>query len=107
MIEVGTDRKESVRPGEITDGTSHTILLAECADRAVDDGGRWVSGYNCFSPANGKVNEAEGSDIRGQHPSGAYVGFADGRVEFISNSVSDFLVGAICTRSGGESTDPY
>ena len=97
----------SVRPAEITDGASHTIVIAECTDRLADEGGRWVSGFNCFSHDNGSVNGVQGSDIFSFHPAGAHAGFADGRVEFISKYTAPYVVGAICTRSGGESVNDY
>jgi prepilin-type processing-associated H-X9-DG protein len=36
------------------------------------------------------------------HPNGAFVAFADGHVRFVSRSVDDAVIAAICTRNGGE-----
>jgi len=107
MVEVGAARSTPVRPGEITDGASHTIVIAECTDRRRELGGRWISGFNCLSQDNGGINETPANDIFSRHAGGAYVAFADGRIEFVSKSTSPFVVGAICTRGGGETIDLY
>jgi len=104
LIEVGRrrGRTSSVRLGEITDGLSNTIAIAECSDRDAAGGGRWVSGLNCFSQDNGGVNATRGDDIYSYHPGGAYAAFADGRVQLLGKTTSEFILGALCTRSGGE-----
>jgi prepilin-type N-terminal cleavage/methylation domain-containing protein/prepilin-type processing-associated H-X9-DG protein len=109
LVEVSraSRRPLSVRLGEITDGTSNTIVIGECSDRDADGGGRWVSGLNCFSQDNGGVNATLGDDLYSYHPGGAYAAFADGRVQFLSKNTADFVLGAICTRSGGELVNDF
>jgi prepilin-type N-terminal cleavage/methylation domain-containing protein/prepilin-type processing-associated H-X9-DG protein len=102
MIEVGTWRRDFLTPAEILDGTSSTIALAECADREADEGGMWVTGFNSFSHDNGSINGNVSDDICSRHPGGASVGFADGRVQFLSQNTPAAIVGALCTRNGAE-----
>lgn len=104
LIEAGRlrGRPTGVRFSEVTDGLSSTIAVAESADREADGGGRWISGRNCFSQDNGGVNATRGDDIYSFHPHGANTAFADGRVQFLSQGTAEYLLGAFCTRSGGE-----
>jgi len=107
LIEIGARRRYPVSPGEISDGASHTILVAECCDREAQWGGRWISGFNCSSHNNGGINDRKGGDIHSLHPNGAYVGFADGRIQFLTENTDEFIIGSICTRAGGELTDEH
>lgn len=107
MIEVGGWRRDFLKPAEIEDGLSHTIALAECADRDADGGGLWVSGFNSFSHDNGSINGKVSDDICSQHPGGALVGFAEGRVHFLSQNTAANIVGALCTRNGGERVNGF
>src|SRR5262245_26756141 len=107
MIEVGRKRKNYLLPAEILDGMSQTLAMAECADGEADAGGLWVSGFNCFSHDNGTVNGPVSDDICSRHPQGAFVGFADGKVHFLSEQTDGYVVGALCTRNGGEIVNGY
>jgi prepilin-type N-terminal cleavage/methylation domain-containing protein len=107
MIEVGRKRRNYLVPAEIVDGLSQTLALAECADREADAGGLWISGFNCFSHDNGAVNGPVSDDICSRHPQGAYVGFADGKVHFLSERTDGYVIGALCTRNGGEVVSGY
>jgi prepilin-type N-terminal cleavage/methylation domain-containing protein/prepilin-type processing-associated H-X9-DG protein len=102
MIEVGGWRRDFLTAAEIIDGTSQTIAIAECVDRPPDEGGMWVTGFNAFSHDNGTINGKASDDICSRHPGGALVGFADGRVCFLSQNIAPLIVGALCTRNGGE-----
>ena len=102
MIEVGRWRHTYLTAAEIVDGLSQTIALAECADRGADSGGLWITGYNVFSHDNGPINGKVTDDICSRHPGGAYIGFVDGRVQFLSERTAGYVVGALCTRNGGE-----
>jgi len=106
MIEVGRRRNNFWIQAAIVDGTSQTIALAECTDRAPKPG-LWISGYSAFSHDNGPINGKVTDDICSRHPSGAFVGFADGRVHFLSEHTSGYVVGALCTRNGGEIVNDY
>jgi hypothetical protein len=103
LINVGRNRgrPDSVRVGEVTDGMSNTIIVGECSDRDENGSGRWISGLNCFSHDNGGIN-ANRNDIYSNHLGGAYAGFADGKVQFLSTATDARVIGAWCTRGGGE-----
>jgi len=107
MLEIGRHRRNYLLPAEILDGLSQTLALAECADRAADAGGLWVSGFNCFSHDNGTVNGPVSDDICSRHSQGAFVGFADGRVHFLAERTDGYVIGALCTRNGGEIVAGY
>jgi prepilin-type N-terminal cleavage/methylation domain-containing protein len=102
LIEIGRLRRDFLTEAEIVDGTSQTILVAEAVDGDENAGGRWISGYNCFSHDNGPINGPLGGDIFSRHPSGAFVGLADGSARFLSQNTAAFVVGALCTRNGAE-----
>lgn len=106
MAEVGRGRREAVRLADVTDGASHTLAAAESLDRDPEGSGRWVSGMNCFSHDNGQINAENGGEIYSLHPGGAFVGFADGHVQFLSRSTDPSVIGALCTRDGGETVSP-
>ncbi len=89
---------------DIRDGTSHTIAVAE------DVGGpdsEWINGRNVFVQAGG-INDpnawAGDNEIRSKHPGGAIVLFADSHVAFLSESISETVLGGLITRDGGEVT---
>jgi len=108
MIEVGRARRNFLTQAEIVDGTSHTAVIGECPDRAQNEGGLWISGFNCFSHDNGPINSKTATDeISSRHAGGAYVAFADGKVPFVSEHTAAFVIGALCTRNGGEPVNDY
>jgi prepilin-type N-terminal cleavage/methylation domain-containing protein/prepilin-type processing-associated H-X9-DG protein len=102
------DAVKTVRPSSVSDGTSHTLLLGESVDRADRDdvgddenkAGRWAW-LNCFAQSQGFVN-ARRLDIHSNHPGGAHVSFADGRIVFLTDTTEPAVLSAICTRNGGE-----
>ena len=102
MVAIRRRRINSIRLADITDGAAQTIILGECTDRLVDEGGRWISGFNCLSHDNGGINANPADDIYSRHSGGAYVALADGSVRFASTAMAKEVIGALCTRSGGE-----
>jgi type II secretory pathway pseudopilin PulG len=107
MVEVGRDRRSYLAAAEIVDGLSQTIMLAEAADGDETTNGLWISGYNCFSHDNGPINGPVGGDIFSRHTAGAFAGFADGKVQFLSSHTAMYVIGALCTRNGGETINEY
>jgi prepilin-type N-terminal cleavage/methylation domain-containing protein/prepilin-type processing-associated H-X9-DG protein len=89
------------RFAQITDGTSHTMLIAEDTQR---DDASWINALNLFDVAY-PINQGPpiDPDIHSLHPGGANGLFADGSVHFLKNSMDLWVLAAICTRAGGES----
>jgi prepilin-type N-terminal cleavage/methylation domain-containing protein/prepilin-type processing-associated H-X9-DG protein len=119
------------RVADILDGTSNTIMVAECAGRnqhwingqldagTVTNGGwtvAWanpgtkldIRGYNVTARTKGgpgascAVNCMNGAEVYSFHPGGAQVVMADGSVHSLKASTSLQLLRALITRTGGE-----
>ncbi len=113
--------------GELTDGTSNTILYSEIAGRDKQCFGRQCSAFAGVSTAiwadsdnritvtganaDGSVNpngtaamnvNNQTGDIYSFHTGGANVGFADGSVRFMRDSVPISVLAAFITKGGGE-----
>jgi prepilin-type processing-associated H-X9-DG protein len=125
-------RNSAVRMVEVTDGTSSTIMVVECAARPVvyrlrtanpsltnDQGIGWADSEGPFSldgasgdgtqagcgPANGctsAMNKKNDNEPYSFHTGGGNFLFTDGHVQFIAESVSLKTFAALCTRLGGE-----
>lgn len=100
-----TFRKRPVKIADIRDGTSNTIIVVEDADREAREGGRWGDGHNGVAHDNGPVNNSPSNEIHSRHPGGAFVLMADGSVQFLTETMDLNVLGALCTRSGGEVTE--
>jgi len=90
---------------DITDGASNTLLVAE--DSQFSDG-QWINGRNVFDQAFA-INAAPEfeNDIRSNHSGGANGVFADGHVQFLSESMELYTLGGICSRSSGETLGEF
>ena len=86
--------------GDITDGTSNTLIVSEDSQSSDE---QWINGRNVFDQAF-PINAAPEfeNDIRSNHPGGANGVFADGHVQFLSESMEMYTLGGICTRASGE-----
>jgi len=98
----GQYRPAAVRLADITDGTSQTLLILEDADRPAAQGGLWASGHNCFAHDRGPVNGNNSKEIFSRHPRGANALAGDGSLRWLSDSLEPAVLGALCTRAGGE-----
>lgn len=92
--------RRAIQIAEITDGTSHTLIVSE--DAKWPDG-QWINGLNLFDQAF-PINQAPSfeNDIRSEHPGGAQGLFCDGSVHFLAETMDLETLGAICTRNRGE-----
>jgi prepilin-type processing-associated H-X9-DG protein len=108
----------------ISDGTSSTILMAECAGRPTLwqagkpvpnrwlNGGPWASrsllwgrgaswdGITFYGEC--AVNCTNDREVYGFHPGGATVGLADGSVRFLRAGLDIRVFACLVTRAGGE-----
>ncbi len=125
-------RNSTTRLAEISDGSSQTIVVVECAARplvyrgrtlrlelANDQGQGWVDSESAFSldgaSADGAIqgsvipqlvpraiNATNENEPYSFHPSGASCLFADGHVVFVAESISLDVFAALSTRASGE-----
>ncbi|MFN5274012.1 MAG: DUF1559 domain-containing protein [Planctomycetota bacterium] len=96
------DQPNPLRPSAITDGFSNTIIIAESVDRNSENSGRWACGRNCFSQ-NQSLDDSQSDGMVSKH-SGVHALFMDGRLNLVSKSIDTRILGAWCTRNGGETT---
>lgn len=93
-----------------TDGLSHTLLVAESADRGLALDGqvtemglsKWANGTNSFPQNTLFINTPDMQNIRSRHQGGAHGVFADGGLRFLSEKMDPDVLAAICTRNGQE-----
>ena len=125
-------RDSRTRMTDILDGTSTTIMVVECAGRplvyrqgtaypslANNQGIGWADSEGPFSlnganadgslegcgPANGctfAMNKKNDNEPYSFHPGGGNFLFADGRAQFIRESISLTTFAALCTRAANE-----
>lgn len=101
----------AVRIGAVTDGTSQTMMVSECAGRGTekdgDPNGAWISGKN-VTHVEGAINEKDGKDawndelIWAEHSGGANAVYVDGSVHFLADSIDGAIIIARCSRNGSE-----
>ena len=117
----------SRRFDDIKDGTTQTILIAECAGRPqlwqgrnlVPDkllsGGPWASRNLLWCRGASQdgtafyescaVNCTNDREVYSFHPLGANVAFADGSVHFLKATIDIRVFAKLATRDGGEIVD--
>lgn len=84
---------QSVRLGEISDGTSNTLLIAETdASNAV----HWMSPQDIDLPT------FSATGVRKAHTGGCNCAFCDGSVRFITDTLDPASRNGIVTKDGGE-----
>jgi len=106
LVAVNNGSIPTVRAASVTDGVSHTLLVAESVDRksyaTPDENIRWAWGANSFPQCEPFVNSFKAENIRSYHDGGGFGVFADGSVTFLKESLSRDILAAICSRNGGE-----
>ncbi|MCH8922483.1 MAG: DUF1559 domain-containing protein [Planctomycetes bacterium] len=93
-----------VRLAEVTDGLTHTIMVAEDTGRGYSWDGEWANGGNVFAVET-TINEMQNNEIWSDHPGGAQVLLCGGSVQFLSETIPLEVLAALCTRSGGDETN--
>lgn len=101
LIRVDAKFPDAVKQRHVKDGMSHTLVVGEVADRLNDEHGMWADGLNSFSQNNGGINLHPG-ELSSLQFGDVHVAYADTHVDFLSDSVDDEIVGAICTKDGGD-----
>ena len=91
----------AVRLGEITDGASHTFIVAEDGGRGWGMDGEWINGENIFDLA-GQVNAQQHDDLWSDHPGVAMTLRCDGSVALLFETMDPQLLRAACTRAHDE-----
>jgi len=109
----------SLRITDITDGSSNTFLILESASYGNQSWLDAEKGSNHFlwvhHASQGYVNGAEPPNVtsynnrsaRGSHNNGVTASWADGRVGFISNTITLATYTNMFTRGSGEVINPY
>ena len=111
-----------IRPADVSDGLSHTILLAETREERMMvwiDGGTSAIVASRYSPGNAPTHAGPEAPINytpyyntpnpylkygpsSEHPDGAMHLLGDGSVRFISQTTGYEIYTALATRDGGE-----
>ena len=97
--ETAFPKNRAVKFDEITDGLENTILVVE----TLSGSKYWTEPRDLlFSKMEFKVDRKNNGEIASLHSGGVFVGFADGQVYFMSDSISADDLSALLTISGGE-----
>ena len=104
LIVAYVENQKPISTRDVSDGLSHTILVAEGVAVQEENCGFWACGLNCFTHEDGGVNNLQGgfNEIASLHPGGANTAQADGSIRFLDETVDPEIVSALCTRNGGE-----
>ncbi|MCE9555507.1 MAG: DUF1559 domain-containing protein [Planctomycetes bacterium] len=106
--------ERNISLGEIIDGTTQTILIAEAPEgihslwisvRNVYDQSGLINAPATYSPQN--VFFDYGQEMSSYHPGGASALFADGGVRFLLETTDAQTLAALCSRAGGEVPGDY
>lgn len=89
------------RPRDITDGLSHTIVVAEDTGRGWKKHGEWANGENIFLQ-EGPPNLTNNNEMFAEHPAGLNVALCDGSVRFLAETIDLDSLTALCTRDASD-----
>jgi prepilin-type N-terminal cleavage/methylation domain-containing protein/prepilin-type processing-associated H-X9-DG protein len=96
--------ERAVKISEITDGTSHTLALAEDTGRGWLADGEWINGENIYDVSN-MINTQQHNEIWSDHPGGAMALWCDGSASLLEAAMKLQVLRSICTRAGNDSTN--
>jgi prepilin-type N-terminal cleavage/methylation domain-containing protein len=86
---------------QVTDGLSNTLAVVESPVWSERQKRYWASGTICTTHDRGRVNSGK-RGIFSDHPGGAHVARLDQSASFLTDDVEELVVGALCTRAGGD-----
>jgi prepilin-type processing-associated H-X9-DG protein len=91
----------------VTDGLSHTALVAECTGRDATYQSEWANGQNIFDQWHTTgINRSQDNEIWSDHPGMAGMVFCDGHVAFVQESIDQAVLLALLTRAAGDRHEP-
>jgi len=102
LISTSSQQPSPVNAASITDGLSFTLCVGESTDREGPAASVWACGLNCFAQNDQWVNMDALGSLHSEHPLGAHGLFADGHVVLLTDQIDPTVLGAVCTRNGGE-----
>jgi prepilin-type N-terminal cleavage/methylation domain-containing protein/prepilin-type processing-associated H-X9-DG protein len=94
----------SICAAHVRDGASNTMIVVEDTGRGWRMDGEWANGENIFMVSR-PINTEQNNEIWSDHPGGVNGLFCDGAVHFLSESLDQATLTAICTRARGEVVD--
>jgi prepilin-type N-terminal cleavage/methylation domain-containing protein/prepilin-type processing-associated H-X9-DG protein len=89
----------AVTIADITDGTSHTLAIAEDTGRGWLADGEWINGENIYDVSN-PINTQQHNEIWSDHPGGAMALWCDGSASLLDENIKLPELQPICTRAG-------
>jgi prepilin-type N-terminal cleavage/methylation domain-containing protein/prepilin-type processing-associated H-X9-DG protein len=89
----------AVKIADITDGTSHTLAIAEDTGRGWTHDGEWINGENIYDVSN-PINTQQHNEIWSDHPGGAMALWCDGSTSLLNETMELAVLRPICTRAG-------
>jgi prepilin-type N-terminal cleavage/methylation domain-containing protein/prepilin-type processing-associated H-X9-DG protein len=98
--------ERAVKISEITDGTSHTLALAEDTGRGWLADGEWINGENIFDVSN-LIDTQQHNEIWSDHPGGAMALWCDGSASLLAATMDLPALRAVCTRAGNDASGSY
>lgn len=93
--------ERAIAAGQIRDGLSQTIIVAEDSGRDGSQHGTWINGQNIFD-VTGPINKTQNNEIWSDHRGGANAVFCDASVHFLSQTIDIKVLFALCTRDQRE-----
>jgi prepilin-type N-terminal cleavage/methylation domain-containing protein/prepilin-type processing-associated H-X9-DG protein len=89
----------AVKIADISDGTSHTLAIAEDTGRGWLMDGEWINGENIYDVSNA-INTQQHNEIWSDHPGGAMALWCDGSATLLAETIELAVLRSICTRAG-------